>query len=134
MEWADVTVSQCYTLMLSCYNLMLQRYMLMLRRYTLMLHCYTVTVTVYPPTFVHDGVTLHVCTQLYKGVHRCIHKRTKHPTKSYIIFSIILFFFSKLLGNIGEFFDYLQTSWPTFQIPDFFQTFQIFQTCRDTMR
>ncbi len=37
-----------------------------------------------------------------------------------------LLFFSKLLRNIDEFPDYLQTFWPTFQIPNFFQ---IFQTC-----
>ncbi len=34
------------------------------------------------------------------------------------------FFPPKHLGNTGEFLDYLQTSWPTSQIPD------IFQTCR----
>ncbi len=37
-------------------------------------------------------------------------------------------FFSKLRENISEFPDYVQTSWPTFRIPDFFQTFQ---TCRN---
>ncbi len=40
----------------------------------------------------------------------------------YIFPDVLFFFFSKLFGNISEFPDYLQTSWPIFQIPDFFQT------------
>ncbi len=46
------------------------------------------------------------------------------------IFSTSFILFSKLFGNIDEFLGYLQTSWPTFQIPDFFKTFQIFQIIR----
>ncbi len=42
----------------------------------------------------------------------------------------VSFFFTELSGNIGEFPDYLPISWPTFKIPDFFQTLRIFQTSR----
>ncbi len=43
----------------------------------LMLHFYTLTLCCYPPTIVHDGVTLHICTDLNvcdrKGVHSRYH-------------------------------------------------------------
>ncbi len=68
----------------------------------------------------------------YKGVHRYTYKWTKWQTNLRIIFFnyFILPPPPKHLGNIGEFSNYLQTSLPTFQYPDFLQSFQSFQTCR----
>ncbi len=60
-----------------------------------------------------------------------LHTNTMTNLCSCIIFFQIYYFpFPKLLENTGEFPDHSQTSWPIFQIPDFFQTFRIFQTCR----
>ncbi len=66
----------------------------------------------------------------YKGVYRYTYEWTKQLTSVFYFFQRFHSFFSKIPGNIGEFSDYLQTSLPTFQILDFFQTFQTVQTCR----
>ncbi len=60
--------------------------------------------------------TVFICTiRLQSAVLKLMEK----------IFQVHLLFFSKLLEVLVKFPDFLWTSWPTFKIPDFFQTFQI---------
>ncbi len=75
-------------------------------------------------TVLHYGVVWYVSTQyppLQWSSQTYIQTHKVTNLWLYFLKHVIIFF--KLLENIP---DFLLTSWPTFQIPDFFQTFQIF--------